>query len=321
MIIFFRGKSKPTEKTLIELYLALDIDEAFVQQCMQEAWKEKYWQVEPTLPSAIKNNEEAWQQFQIRSTPTKRKFILWKYAAVAILLLSIGISLTIYHKNSLRHANELAQNIHFKRYEAQLGKLTTLQLSDSSTVTLFPGSNLDLPSNFNDSDRQIRLSGRAYFQVSHNPKKPFYVSSGGLRTKVLGTSFEVNTNGNNQEQKVILHTGKIAIGFAKKMLAVLIPGQQLTLSKNGTYQVAKVDTKLLTSWAEEKLSYNQIPLKDICAELDQWYDVKIMIKNNSICNKRLTASFTRKPLNTVLDILAITGDFQYEMKGKSITIY
>lgn len=323
LITYFKGESKPAEKALIELYLALDIDHEFVQQCLQEAWTAKYWQT-PQLPANMDHQEVAWQNFLSLKTQNKSKKSrqkVWWYAAAAILLLSFGLGLQWYKQSAIQHTTELAQLNLYKRYEAPLGKLTKLVLADSSTVTMFPGASLDLPKNFNQQNRQVVLKGRAYFEVAHNTKKPFYVSSGQLKTRVLGTSFEVATQKDGQQQKVILHTGKIAVSYAHQTLAVLKTDQQFEINKAGKFNISEVSAEQLTSWTKEQLSYHQVPLNDICTELGQWYGVNIIIKKPAIGDKKLTASFTRKPLNTVMDILSMTGNFHYEINNNTITIY
>lgn len=320
LIAYFKGESKLAEKTLIELYLALDIDHEFVQQCLQEAWTAKYWQA-PSLPANIDDQEIAWQNFLSQKAQTNNRPKIWWYAAAAILLLSFGLGLHLYQQNAISYSTDMGQINVYKRYEAPLGKLTKLILADSSTVTMFPGSCLDLPKDFNQQNRRIKLNGRAYFEVAHNPRKPFYVSSGQLQTRVLGTSFEVATQKDGQQQKVILHTGKIAVAYALQSLAILKPNQQFVVNQTGKFNISQVSAKQLTSWTKEQLSYHQVPLIEICAELSQWYGVNIMIKKPAIGHKKLTASFTRKPLNTVMDILAMTGNFHYEINKNTITIY
>jgi len=320
LIAYFKGESKAAEKTLIELYLALDVDHEFVQQCLQEAWTAKYWQA-PQLPADVDPQDTAWQNFLSQKAQTKHQPKIWRYAAAAILLLSFGLGLYLYQQHAINQATQMAQLNPYKRYEAPLGKLTKLILADSSTVTMFPGSSLDLPKDYNQQNRQIKLKGRAYFEVTHNPKKPFYVSSGQLQTRVLGTSFEVATQKDGQQQKVILHTGKIAVAYARQALAILKPNQQFVVNQAGKFSISQVSAEQLTSWTKEQLSYHQMPLTDICAELGQWYNVNIIIKKPTIAHKKLTASFTRKPLNTVMDILAMTGNFHYEINHNTITIY
>lgn len=323
LISYFRGDSKPTEIILVELYLALDTDQEFVQQCLHEAWTDQYWKTS-VLPNDVDDQESAWQNFlslKPQANIQTNRPNIWRYAAAAVLLLSVGVGLHLYRQNAMNHATDIALLNTYKRYEAPLGKLTKLILADSSTVTMFPGASLDLPKAFNQQNRQIILKGRAYFEVTHNPKKPFYVSSGMLQTKVLGTSFEVATVKDGQQQQVILHAGKIAVAYARQTLAVLKPNQQFTVNEMGKFHVSEVSAEQLTSWTKEQLSYHQEPLQHICAELSQWYGVSIIIERPALGHKKLTASFTRKPLNTVMDILAMTGDFHYQINNNIITIY
>ena len=52
------------------------------------------------------------------------------------------------------------------------------------------------------SDRQIDLSGEAYFEVSHDKHAPFIVNSKQIKTCVLGTKFNVRAR--QDENRVVI---------------------------------------------------------------------------------------------------------------------
>jgi transmembrane sensor len=63
-------------------------------------------------------------------------------------------------------------------------------LEDGTTVHLEKGSRLSFPVHFDPKKREVVLSGEAFFEVTENPSKPFYVYANELITRVLGTSFQ-----------------------------------------------------------------------------------------------------------------------------------
>ena len=324
LIRFFKGDCEVKEADLVKLYLSLEIDGPYVQQCLKDAWGNLY--EEPDLAHDPVENEAAWQSFlTIRSKPkpvrTKRTF--WSYSlTAAILILCVSICLFIYKVNhSLLATQDVTATLHYKDFHAPKGQLTMITLPDSTKVTLFPGANLAMPDNYNAIDRRVRLTGKAYFDVQHNRKKPFYVSSGELTTHVLGTSFQIGPLSGKKGQSIILHTGKIAVNYRSIHLGVLVHDQQMTLNENGKSKIEQVESAQLISWTKEQLRYDQVPLAEICRELEDWYGVQILIDKNVDHNKKLTANFYRKPLNTVIAILAVTGDFKYSIKADKVTIY
>ncbi|TCC96571.1 FecR family protein [Pedobacter hiemivivus] len=324
LISFFKGESAPEESDLIRLYLALDTDQAFVQQCLQETWNG--FQEEPQLPLGLADNETAWQKFQGRQSARftgqfKRNF--WKYPlAAAMVILCTSVAFLFYIGNKPLKRQESATNIiRYEKFRAEIAKLTILTLPDSSKVTMFPNASIELPDNFNKTDRRIKLTGKAYFQVKHDVKRPFYVHSGKLSTQVLGTSFQISTIKSGDRHTITLHTGKIAVNYGSAHLDFLVPDQQMTVFETGKFTIMKINAAQLTSWTQEQLRYDQIPLSDICSELEDWYGLRITIRKEAVRDKKLTASFKRKPLNTVLDILSMTGGFEYSIENNQVTIY
>jgi hypothetical protein len=58
-------------------------------------------------------------------------------------------------------------------------------LPDGSTVILQKGSKLKYFDSYNSQNREVYLSGEAFFEVVKNPKKPFLVFTKDIVTKVL----------------------------------------------------------------------------------------------------------------------------------------
>lgn len=82
-------------------------------------------------------------------------------------------------------------------------------LPDGSIVWLKAYSKLSYPEQFSDTNREVKLEGEALFEVAENPKKPFVITCGELKTTVLGTSFNIRANRKDIEVNVL--TGKVAL--------------------------------------------------------------------------------------------------------------
>jgi len=324
LIRFFKGDCEVEEAGLVKLYLSLEIDAPYVQQCLKDAWDNL--NQDPELAYDLVEHETAWEDFlALRSKPeqVRSKMTFWKYSiAAAAVIVCASICLFLYKTNHLLRATQAnIASIHYKNFLAPKGQLTTVTLPDSTKVTMFPGANLAMPDNYNAMDRRVKLTGKAYFDVKHNSNRPFYVSSGELTTHVLGTSFQISPLRGNKGQSVVLHTGMIAVNYRSAHLGVLVPNQQMTLQENGKFTIKQVESVQLISWTKEQLRYDQVSLAEICRELEDWYGVQIMIDKDFDQNKKLTANFYRKPLNTVLAILAITGNFKYSIQANKVKIY
>lgn len=316
IIRYYRGQCEPNEERLVALYLSMDLDKAYTESCLQEAWNDL--NEEPSKFLSEDQYKAAWQKFQFRKVnatqlPAKRGFKWYGYAASITVFLMAAAAL-IYVKTTR------TDKVSFEHFAAAIGKREEVRLKDSSTVMLFPGSTLDVPDNFNGKDRNVVLKGRAFFQVAHNSSKPFLVKSGQLITRVLGTSFEVNASGAGTST-ITLRTGKVGVSYSGKEVARLLPNQRITYnSQINKFKIEEVNAAQAMLWVEGELTYDLMPLVSICQDMERWYNVKITIRNPELLNKRITTSFKDLPVNKVLDMLSVTTGLTYTIKGNQIII-
>lgn len=114
-----------------------------------------------------------------------------------------------------------------------------ITLPDSSRVRLSPGARMRYRKGFGSTaGRDVRIVGKAFFDVARNEAKPFTLYSEGLHTRVLGTSFDVNANPYSDKIKVKLFTGKVLVSLEDTLVAsgqkdfYLSPGEELVFSKS-----------------------------------------------------------------------------------------
>ena len=315
LIKYYRGQSQLYEEQLIDTYLSMDIDHEYVEACLREAWNDLEEEQDDFLNE--QQYHAAWGKFQARKAginqfPAARNLKWFGYAAGVALFL-VGTFTILHFKASKSNA------VTFAHYTAKLGMRREVNLKDSSTVVLFPGSSLDIPSDFNNTDRKVTLKGRAFFQVAHNKQKPFLVKAAQLTTRVLGTSFEINMSG--AAKTITLRTGKVGVSYAGKEIARLAPDQRMTYDPRvHKFTIEKVDTGQSMAWVSGELIYDLAPLSSICHDMEKWYNVKISIKNADLLNRKITTSFKDLPVEKVLDMLSVTTGLTYTVKGNQIII-
>src|SRR5690606_7283691 len=91
------------------------------------------------------------------------------------------------------------------------GEKSKVILPDGTVIDLNYESILKYPKKFNDTIRQVELTGEAFFDVYHIDNYPFIVKTGVLETQVYGTSFNINSFDENQKLEVSLVTGKVKV--------------------------------------------------------------------------------------------------------------
>jgi len=311
----------PDEQEAIEAYLALETDTAYIELCLKEAMADVD---EIPLTFHPEQREKAWSEFQmLRSNkepvPMYANGSKWLAYAAAITVFILSATLVFY----LRQSTGVIQTaVVYQRIKAGYGKIDHVTLPDSSHLALFPGSVIDIPNNFNTRNRKVFLNGRAYFEVTHNKQKPFYVRTSKVTTRVLGTSFEVNAAKEAGIASVTLRTGRVAVSNAFQKLAILQPGQKLTYHQGtGKYVMEQVQPNKLLRWVKGELTFEQTNFAEICLQLEKWYHISIKVQNKQLLQKNITANFKGQSATQVLDILSATAGFNYKASKNIIHIY
>ena len=154
----------------------------------------------------LKNRIEQDKKFVIN---TEKRYIFrlsayMKYAALGLLL----VGLTVITNKIYRIINSNNNQIEYFAVNDAKNELT---LSDGTRVSLYPNSKLFYPKNFTANERKVKLDGEAYFDVTKNPDKPFIIEAQNTEIKVLGTSFNVNSNLNNKQVEVFVESGLVQV--------------------------------------------------------------------------------------------------------------
>lgn len=254
------------------------------------------------------------QTYPVSQTP-QRKLVIWKaVAAAAILAIVFG--------TWLYRAPQPAAAISYTTISTTVGQRKIVTLPDGSTVWLNNQSELHFPTQFNLKNRQVKLIGEAFFEVIHDPKRPFTVKTGALSTRVLGTSFNIRNYIDDQTTDVVVVTGMVGVKPATGQSRILKPGNQLSYERaTGQMLQNSVDPKDHISWQQGALVFKNEKLEVICKRLERWFGVKIEIQTPALKNRKLSIRHGNESLAVVLKTLSLVGDFKYELKPGKATIW
>jgi transmembrane sensor len=207
-------------------------------------------------------------------------------------------------------------------------------LSDGSSVLLQPNSKLSYPKIFSGTVRKVYLSGEGFFEISKNPKKPFYVYANEMVTRVVGTSFKIRAYANQPNFEVIVHTGKVNVSTNQlvsdlKKEINLLPNQALRVVRkdlvfNKIIDITQDKELSLSTSPIEQLQFEfiDIPVVQILKTIEQGYLVKIDYPSQKMRDCYLTTSLSDQPLSEKLKIIckSMGNNTTYEMNGNQITI-
>lgn len=95
------------------------------------------------------------------------------------------------------------------------GRQFNILLSDGSRVWLNSASSLRYPTVFSGRERNVEITGEAYFEVADNEKQPFKVSvNKRAEVEVLGTSFNVYAYDDDTDIQTTLLEGSVKVALA-----------------------------------------------------------------------------------------------------------
>lgn len=245
----------------------------------------------------------------------------WPAAAAAILLVAATAWL-LRPAAPTRIIEEVQQTVVYTVHTATAGQRKLLTLSDGSRVWLGNASTIRYPKDFQTDTREVVLEGHAFFEVTPDAERPFYVHTDELTIRVLGTSFDVKHYPGDAERTVTVASGKVSVAPAHSQQAwALEKGQQVMYypaTKSGDLKAA--DLSVALSWKDGELIFRDKPLEEIRIQLERWYGVDIRITSDLLKNRKLSLSVKNEPLETVLKMLAIAGEFHFEIDEKTVNI-
>jgi transmembrane sensor len=247
-----------------------------------------------------------------RSRPAVRRYgrfrpILFSTAGLAALV-ALFVLVSLY-----RDARSV--------YSTGRAQQTTIRLSDSTLVTLNHTSMVTIDFS-GDGRRMATLDGEAYFEVRRNGT-PFVVHTRAGDVEVLGTAFNVKARGGTTDLDV-LH-GRVRFGSAGQggNGSIVLNGDEKSRCIEGAAPAAPVRTshRSTPGWMEGKIACDQRPLRDLCRELEDTYDISVSIGDASLGNLTVTGTIEARSAGQAVQALSLLIGRQYRADHDTFVIY
>ncbi|MEG1563145.1 MAG: FecR family protein [Bacteroides sp.] len=198
--------------------------------------------------------------------------------------------------------------------------MDSVRLPDGTFVMLNAGSRLTYPEVFTGENREVTLSGQAFFQVEKDEKHPFIVKTNGFNVTALGTSFEVFSFDQDESAETILLGGKVKVETIDKADQTvtgkyfLNPNEKLTYTGKKEVQIESVDANSYSAWRMGgRLSFKNEKLSMILPRLEKWYGQKIICPQKVADYYRFTFTVRTEPLELILNIMSNSAPLSYTL--------
>jgi len=198
------------------------------------------------------------------------------------------------------------------------GKMN-LTLSDGTKVWLDAASSITFPVNFSSKERNVAITGEAYFEVAHNANKPFRVKAKGQTVEVLGTHFNVNAYDDEPVICTTLLQGSVKVSNNIEQ-AILKPGQQsLVVGQASHFIVKDADIEQATAWKDGYFHFSRAGIPQIMRQLSRWYNVDIKYEGK-IPTRAFSGDIDRSyNASVALKILSLSK-VHFQIEGKTIVV-
>ncbi|MDX9881336.1 MAG: DUF4974 domain-containing protein [Prolixibacteraceae bacterium] len=325
---FFTSKDQLSPQELHKLFLWLNSEKGNHEL---EQLLDIYWQQYNEENNGFVDSPKILNEIKKRIQRSKNNYGIRKkiirYVPYAAAVLVIGIILVGIQYYTINPRVKNDADIYYQ-YQSSAGIPKDVVLPDGSKITLFPGSSLNVPGNYEKATiRNVKLEGEAFFEIARNEKQPFVLDMGGVGLEVLGTTFNVSNYPDAASIEVVLQSGKVNLfhgNWVSHNEKVLLEPNQLARHVRGEdgFTIEKANAEQYISWIDGVLTFRDNPMEDVFRKLEHWYGVSIEVLDPSINKFIYTATIKHENLEQILKLIEYTSPVKCELvrgKDQSIT--
>jgi len=286
---------------------------------MQTAWNNVAKKAGIALPFEETKISTIPVQIPKRQKVSPYGYQILRYAAVFLLAVSL---IFLFKKNTQTSVTPGQQQI-----LVQYGKQNNIILPDGSKVILDAGSKLSFPKGFAGGVREVYLSGEAYFEVTHNPEKPFVIYANKGIVTVLGTKFNVRAwKFDNEEVKVVVAEGTVSLraNTANEETAAIINKGKMSYLTDTHLEASRpkeVNIYSHLAWMDRDLILENTPLNEVLDRLARWYNLQFELPSQVYEKVRITGTFQKKSVAHILEAIGLMTHLTYKRENNVIKFY
>jgi transmembrane sensor len=272
-------------------------------------------EIPENIPSDIKLKiESVWAEIENRTEQVhffKRIIpIARKYAAILLLPLFI-------YTSWLSYQYFFSPEEYFTLATSR-GEQTNVILPDGSYAWLNVDTRISYGTSYGKKERELTVSGEAYFKVKKNTAIPFIVHIRNMDVRAIGTAFNVRGYDDDAIVQTSLVEGKVGVKINTVKIGseqrVLSPGQTLVYDKTTDFsQMRMSDNETVKAWTDKQLIFENTPFDEVIKNTERWFNVKIIYEPARFKNDYLTLRLKKgESVERLFEIIDETIGIQYK---------
>jgi ferric-dicitrate binding protein FerR (iron transport regulator) len=297
---YLAGEAGPEEAMELEEWKSLSpANLEHYDQCL------RIFEISSGKPFPKTDEQNAWKKVKAEIGETGKVIPLaqnrWYWRAAAAVAAILVVSVALFYL--LQPTGE--KNI---IYSADT-KTEKVRLDDHSQVAIAPHSHIELDKNYGKTNRTVKLTGSAYFEVRHDDKIPFLVDAGKVYIKDIGTKFSIRRSQNNDTLTVQVDEGTVLLYDSSGTQLTLHASQQAQYicSAGKVVERSKAEVHALLHF-----DFEGTTLGEAIYQLNQGYHTRIQLENPALADCSITTSFTGQDIETVMTVMTETLGLRYE---------
>jgi transmembrane sensor len=208
-------------------------------------------------------------------------------------------------------------------YTTDIGEQRIVKLTDGSIVTLNTRSRAVV--RFSADAREVELAeGEAFFDVEHDPDRPFRVKAGSAVVQAIGTQFNVHRLG---ATTVSVVEGAVEVALLEKSSTESVPsvrlsaGEQLEIDASGALAPPRAaDIERVLAWRERRLIFRNEPLGQIASEFNRYNERPLIVEGSMTRSRRITGVFQADDPGALIAFLERDADLSVQVRDDRILI-
>ena len=215
----------------------------------------------------------------------------FKAAAILIVILLSNFMVYMYRENPK------PEIVSWQEIVVPRGNRMKLVLPDSTSIWLNNETTLRYASNFSSGNREVELSGEAYFDVHHDAGHPFIVHAGSQKVKVLGTRFSVNAYPEDNIIETSLISGSVVFETNRRINGnnafKLEPGNSLFYDKlNNQITTQKIQSSYYQYWENGVYVFKDEKLVDLSVKIKRIFNIEVVFEDEFLKSKTYTGTIS-----------------------------
>lgn len=263
--------------------------------------------------------DELLQRIERILSRARRRRMLFRAAAI---LIPCALILGLWANLNSRLGGALFSADGQQTVAAAIGERKEVIFQDGTRIFLNAGSTIAYPERFGLSERRVHLDGEAYFEVTHNPRRPFIVETADhAAVRVLGTEFDVKAYRTDETISVVLLQGSVEFSRGATSFR-LKPSQRLIYDKrmetSSIEDLNNAEQSIL--WSHNTICFRDTPMREVVRELERWYDVRFEVTDPEVYDFTFSLQTPNLPLRELLDELENIAPIRCSVNKKFVVV-